>query len=69
MQIFVRTFDDRTLTFDVQSTSTINDVKQLVEQREGTCECFETMAIVHLTSSPVALKRRSLSLSVCRSIR
>jgi hypothetical protein len=36
MQIFVRTFDDRTLTFNVQSDDTVNDVKELVEQREGT---------------------------------
>lgn len=35
MQIFVRTLDDRTLTFNVQSDQTINDVKELVEQREG----------------------------------
>jgi len=35
MQIFVRTLDDRTLTFDVQPDHTINDVKELVEQREG----------------------------------
>ena len=35
MQIFVRTLDDRTLTFDVQHEDTINDVKELVEQREG----------------------------------
>jgi hypothetical protein len=38
MQIFVRTLDDRTLTFDVQSDDTINDVKELVEQREGKFE-------------------------------
>ncbi len=35
MQIFVRTLDDRTLTFDVQHDDTVNDVKELVEQREG----------------------------------
>ncbi|CAF3525548.1 unnamed protein product [Adineta steineri] len=35
MQIFVRTLDDRTLTFNVQSDVTVNDVKELVEQREG----------------------------------
>jgi hypothetical protein len=35
MQIFVRTLDDRTLTFDVQSDDYINDVKELIEQREG----------------------------------
>lgn len=35
MQIFVRTLDDRTLTLNVQPTDTINDVKEIVEQREG----------------------------------
>ena len=35
MQIFVRTLDDRTLTLDVQRDDTVNDVKELVEQREG----------------------------------
>lgn len=35
MQIFVRTLDDRTLTLDVQPEDTINDVKEIVEQREG----------------------------------
>ena len=35
MQIFVRTLDDRTLTLDVQHDDTINDVKEIVEQREG----------------------------------
>ncbi|CAF1241920.1 unnamed protein product [Adineta ricciae] len=35
MQIFVRTLDDRTLTLNVQSDDTVNDVKELVEQREG----------------------------------
>jgi hypothetical protein len=35
MQIFVRTLDDRTLAFDVEHDDTINDVKELVEQREG----------------------------------
>jgi len=31
----VRTLDDRTLTFDVQPDDIVNDVKELVEQREG----------------------------------
>jgi hypothetical protein len=35
MQIYVRTLDDRTLTFDVQHVDTVNDIKELVEQREG----------------------------------
>ena len=35
MQIFVRTLDDRTLTLNVQSDDTVNNVKELVEQREG----------------------------------
>lgn len=35
MQIFVRTLDDRTLTLDVQHDDTINDIKEIVEQREG----------------------------------
>jgi small subunit ribosomal protein S27Ae len=39
MQIFVRTLDDRTLTLDVQSEDTINDIKEIVEQREGN-RCF-----------------------------
>jgi small subunit ribosomal protein S27Ae len=35
MQIFVRTLDDRTLTLNVQSDDTINEIKEIVEQREG----------------------------------
>ncbi len=35
MQIFVRTLDDRTLTLDVQPEDTINEIKEIVEQREG----------------------------------
>jgi len=35
MQIFVRTLDDRTLTLNVQHDDTINDIKEIVEQREG----------------------------------
>lgn len=35
MQIFVRTLDDRTLTINVQADQTINDVKEIVEEREG----------------------------------
>jgi small subunit ribosomal protein S27Ae len=35
MQIFVRTLDDRTLTLNVQSEDTINEIKEIVEQREG----------------------------------
>jgi hypothetical protein len=35
MQIFVRTLDDRTLTFNVQPEDTINELKEIVEQREG----------------------------------
>jgi hypothetical protein len=35
MQIYVRTLDDRTLTFNVERDDTVNDVKELVEQREG----------------------------------
>lgn len=38
MQIFVRTLDDRTLTLDVQAQNTINEIKEIVEQREGTRE-------------------------------
>lgn len=51
MQIFVRTLDDRTLTLDVQSEDTVNDVKELVEQREGR---FET-AHTRLARSVIAL--------------
>lgn len=40
MQIFVRTLDDRTLTLDVQPEDTVNDVKEIVEQREGTRIAF-----------------------------
>lgn len=35
MQIFVRTLDDRTLTLNVQHDDTINEIKEIVEQREG----------------------------------
>jgi small subunit ribosomal protein S27Ae len=35
MQIFVRTLDDRTLTLNVQPDDTINEIKEIVEQREG----------------------------------
>lgn len=35
MQIFVRTLDDRTLTFNVQADDTIEHLKELVEDREG----------------------------------
>ncbi len=35
MQIFVRTLDDRTLTLNVQPEDTINEIKEIVEQREG----------------------------------
>ena len=35
MQIFVRTLDDRTLTLNVQAENTINEIKEIVEQREG----------------------------------
>jgi len=35
MQIFVRTLDDRTLTFNVEQDDTVDDIKELVEQREG----------------------------------
>lgn len=35
MQIFIRTLDDRTLTLAVQHDDTINDIKEIVEQREG----------------------------------
>lgn len=46
MQIFVRTLDDRTLTFDVESNDTINDIKERVEQREGN---YDLMIKVFLT--------------------
>ena len=35
MQIFVRTLDERTLTLHVQPEDTINEIKEIVEQREG----------------------------------
>ena len=35
MQIFVRTLDDRTLTLNVQPDDTVNEIKEIVEQREG----------------------------------
>jgi hypothetical protein len=35
MQIFVRTIDERTLTFDVESQTTVDQLKQLVQEREG----------------------------------
>ncbi len=41
MQIFVRTLDDRTLTLNVEHNDTINDVKEIVEQREGQEEILD----------------------------
>lgn len=38
MQIFVRTLDDRTLTLNVQPEDTIDDIKEIIEQREGNVE-------------------------------
>ncbi len=35
MQIFVRTLDDRTLILNVQPEDTINELKEIVEEREG----------------------------------
>ena len=35
MQIFVRTLDERTLTLNVQPEDTIDDIKEIIEQREG----------------------------------
>lgn len=38
MQIFVRTLDERTLTLHVQPENTIDDIKEIIEHREGTIE-------------------------------
>ncbi|CAF0909444.1 unnamed protein product [Didymodactylos carnosus] len=35
MQIFIRTLDNRTLPFSVESDDTIDDIKEFIEQREG----------------------------------
>lgn len=53
MQIFVRTLDDRTLTLNVQSDQTINDVKEIVEQREGKFD--RAFTIVHLQMERILL--------------
>ena len=43
MQIFVRTLDDRTLTLDVQPEDTIDDIKEIIEQREGRFHKFTSI--------------------------
>ena len=63
MQIFVRTLDDRTLTLDVQHDDTINDIKEIVEQREGRTneesQIFINL-ILHLSGIPVDDQRLTL---------